>query len=138
MVRIAGFERQHGAPGRGALLAAPTGGWRNKLLLAALQHGAQKRFDRTLHRRYDQFRSMLLSLAWLTFGEHPPAIRAGSSDVLTLWACAVLAEELGWRFERSQPAPATPVWPSGSGAPGAWIDLSGRGSAPPGVPALIV
>ncbi|GAC1516473.1 MAG: hypothetical protein NVS1B4_11610 [Gemmatimonadaceae bacterium] len=87
--------------------------------------------------RAERFRTMLLGYASLRCGCEGVTLRAGSSDVMTLWACRILSRELGWTIELSRPAPAWIRWREGTGPVTAWIDLSGRGQAPEGIPALV-
>lgn len=130
------FKVRDGAPRRVAIWSELGGKRYNPVSLWRLRK-RMRGMKGVLRDKADRYRTVLASLACLQFGYEGVTLTAGASDAMTLWACFMLSKDLGWRVELAQPAPPGIRWPRAKGPVKAWIDLSGRGAAPEGIPSLV-
>ena len=136
LVTLPWFKAKDGGPKKLSVLGKLGGRRRNPIVLRRLRK-RMRAMNPFVDFRAERYRTMLLSLACLQFGSEGVTLRAGASDAMTLWACRLLSRDLGWTIELSQPAPAWIRWPRAMGPAKAWIDLSGKGEAPAGIPSLV-
>jgi hypothetical protein len=133
---LPGFTAREGGPRKFSRYRRFEGRWRNPMVLKRLEKRIRS-VNQVINFHAENFRTQLLSYACLHLGDEIGTLRAGSSDAMTLWACKLLSRDLGWTIELAQPAPAWIRWPQAGGPAKAWIDLSGRGVVPAGVPSLV-
>jgi hypothetical protein len=136
MLSLPWFKSEEGGPKRFSVFSKLGGKRYNPMALGRLRRRV-KGLGGLLSSCAGTFHTLVVSHAYLSLGGEGVTLRAGSSDAMTLWACRLLSRDLGWTIELDQPAPSGIPWTLGSGPATAWIDLSGKGRAPEGVPSIV-